>query len=211
MNKTEAIKATEEFVRQNMAGYDSGHDWWHIERVRRLALYINEQEAAADPFILEVTALLHDSVDSKFAGSETEKGFARIELFMDEIGLTNIKEQVVSVVRNVSFSKKNPSGNLKDPVLFIIQDADRLDAIGAIGIARAFNYGGFRNNKIYNPETEQKSSSTISHFYEKLLVLKSGMNTLTAKRLAIERHEFMEVFLKQFYSEWEFGVPKVKS
>lgn len=205
MNRDEVIKMTEEFVRQNMTGYDSGHDWWHIERVRKLALFINEQEATADSFTLEITALLHDSVDSKFAGGDIEHGYTMIGEFMDKNELTEIKEQVIEVIRNVSFSNKNPSGNLADPVLLIIQDADRLDAIGAIGIARAFNYGGFRNNIIYNPDIELRTSSTISHFYEKLLVLKYRMNTLTAKRLAVERHDFLEVFLKQFYKEWEFG------
>ena len=216
MNRDESIKLTEAFVRQRMKGYDSGHDWWHIYRVRKLALFINEQEAIADPFTLEIAALLHDSVDSKFAGDDYEQGYVVVREFLDNIGLTKIKEQVIGVIRNVSFSNKNPSGNLNDPVLLIIQDADRLDALGAIGIARAFNYGGFRNNSIYNPEVELSSEvleekqpnptlSTISHFYDKLLVLKYRMNTLTAKRLAIERHDFLEVFLKQFYKEWEFA------
>jgi uncharacterized protein len=216
MNRDELIKMTEAFVRQRMTGYDSGHDWWHIYRVRKLALFINEQEAIADPFTLEVAALLHDSVDSKFAGDEFEQGYIIIGEFLDKIGLTKIKEQVIGVIRNVSFSNKNPSGNVTDPVLLIIQDADRLDAIGAIGIARAFNYGGFRNNIIYNPDVELSTDSlkekqpnltfsTISHFYEKLLVLKYRMNTLTAKRLAVERHDFLEVFLKQFYKEWDFS------
>lgn len=205
MNKEEVLKRTEEFVRQKIKGYDSGHDWWHIERVRNIAKFINEQEAIADQFTVEIAALLHDYVDSKFAGANIENGFAELSEFMDKNGMTKIKEQVVDVLRNVSFSNKNPSGNLTDPVLLIIQDADRLDAIGAIGIARAFNYGGFRNNIIYNPDIEIKSSSTISHFYEKLLLLKNRMNTLTAKNLAIEKHEFLEIFLKQFYKEWEFG------
>ncbi|MCX6253291.1 MAG: HD domain-containing protein [Bacteroidia bacterium] len=216
MNMDELIKMTEAFVRQNMTGYDSGHDWWHVERVRKLALFINEQEAIADPFTLEIAALLHDSVDSKFAGNDFEQGYVMIMEFLDKIGLTEIKEQVIGIIRNVSFSNKNPSGNLTDPVLLIIQDADRLDAIGAIGIARAFNYGGFRNNIIYNSDLDlsrdalqenhpDRTSSTISHFYEKLLVLKYRMNTLTAKRLAVDRHDFLEVFLKQFYKEWEFG------
>jgi uncharacterized protein len=205
MNKKEVLKRTEEFVRQKIKGYDSGHDWWHIERVRNVAKFINEQEAIADQFTVEIAALLHDYVDSKFAGGNIENGFAELSEFMDKNGMTKIKEQVVDVLRNVSFSNKNPSGNLTDPVLLIIQDADRLDAIGAIGIARAFNYGGFRNNIIYNPDIEIKSSSTISHFYEKLLLLKNRMNTLTAKNLAVEKHEFLEIFLKQFYKEWEFG------
>jgi uncharacterized protein len=206
MNRDEVIKMTEEFVKQNLKCHDSGHDWWHIERVRGLAKFINEQEAIADPFTLEIAALLHDSADSKFAGDDIDQGFARICEFMDNNSLTKIKEQVIGVIRNVSFSNKNPSGNLTDPVLLIIQDADRLDAIGAIGVARAFNYGGFRNNVFYDPEVEHRTPSTISHFYEKLLVLKYRMNTLTAKRLAAERHDFLETFLKQFYKEWEFGV-----
>jgi len=205
MNRDEIIKLTEAFVRQNMKGYDSGHDWWHIERVRKLSLFINEQEALADPFTLDIAALLHDSVDSKFVSDDPENGYRLVSEFMNESGLAEIKEKVIEVIRNISFSNKNPSGNLTDPVLLIIQDADRLDAIGAIGVARAFNYGGFRNNTLYNPDMEQSNSSTINHFYEKLLVLKYRMNTLTAKRLAIERHEFLELFLKQFYKEWEFG------
>jgi uncharacterized protein len=206
MNRYEVIKMTEEFVKQNLKGYDSGHDWWHIERVRGLAKFINEQEAIADPFILEIAALLHDSADSKFAGDDIGQGFAGICEFMDKNGLSEIKEKVIGVIKNVSFSNKNPSGNLTDPVLLIIQDADRLDAIGAIGIARAFNYGGFRNNVIYDPEVGKSTPSTISHFYEKLLVLKYRMNTLTAKRLAVERHDFLETFLMQFYNEWKFSV-----
>jgi uncharacterized protein len=205
MNREEIIKMTEEFVRQKITGHDSGHDWWHIDRVRKVALFINEQEDIADPFTLEITALLHDLADSKFAGDDIDSGFAMIGEFMDKTGLTEIKEHVIEVIRNVQFSNKNSSSNLNDPVLLIIQDADRLDAIGAIGIARAFNYGGFRNNIIYNPDIKLRISSTISHFYEKLLVLKYRMNTLTAKRLAVERHEFLEIFLKQFYKEWEFG------
>jgi uncharacterized protein len=205
MTREEIIKLTEVFVKQNMNGYDSGHDWCHIERVRNLSLYINEQEILADPFTLEVAALLHDSVDSKFSSGSPEQGYERIVDFMNNAGLNKIKEQVIEVIRNVSFSNKNPSGNLSDPVLLIIQDADRLDAIGAIGIARAFNYGGFRNNNIYNPDNELNNSSTINHFYEKLLVLKDRMNTLTAKRLALERHDFLELFLKHFYEEWEFS------
>jgi uncharacterized protein len=203
MNSDEVIKRTEEFVKQILKGYDSGHDWWHIERVRRLAKFINEEELLADPFILDIAVLLHDSADSKFSGKDYSEGYAHIEEFLTASGLDEIKDSIIEVIRNVSFSNRNPSGNLKDPVLLVLQDADRLDAIGAIGIARAFNYGGFRNNVIYDPEVEHRTPSTISHFYEKLLVLKYRMNTLTAKRLAVERHEFLELFLKQFYKEWE--------
>jgi uncharacterized protein len=211
MNKNEIIIKTEDFVKGNLEGYDSGHDWWHIERVRGLAKFINDQENIADPFALEITVLLHDSADSKFSGENIEQRYSRISEFMCKNGLEKLKDQVLEVIKNSSFSKKNPKGNLSDPLLLILQDADRLDAIGAIGIARSFNYGGFRNNILYDPDIDQSVSSTISHFYEKLLLLKYRMNTLTARRLAVERHEFMEIFLKQFYKEWEFGTREKNS
>jgi uncharacterized protein len=219
MNRNDQILMTEKFVRQNMKGYDSGHDWWHIERVRNLALFINKMEELADPFTVEITALLHDTADSKFAGGNSEQGYSVIDDFMDECELSEIKEQVITVIKNVSFSSMAKTGYPDDHLLWVIQDADRLDAIGAIGVARAFNYGGFRNNRIYNPEvinTEEvparnkpsETASTISHFYEKLLLLKYRMNTLTAKKLAAERHEFLEIFLSQFYNEWNFALCK---
>jgi len=207
MDKDQLIRKTEEFVRKSIEGYDSGHDWWHIVRVRNLALYINECEKMADPFTIEITALLHDTVDSKFYKGDSEIGYKMIEEFMDNAGMANIRDQVVEVIRNVSFSNKNRTGNLTDPILLIIQDADKLDAIGAIGVARAFNYGGFRNNAIYDPGdvTEEKASSTIGHFYDKLLRLKDMMNTETGRRLSGERHQFLEKFLREFYKEWDFG------
>jgi uncharacterized protein len=205
MSREDVIKITEEFVRQKIKNYDSGHDWWHVDRVRKLAMFINEQEGIADQFTVEISALLHDYVDSKFAEENVGSGFYEIGEFLDTNGMSGIKEQVLNVIKNISFSNINPSGDISDPVLQVVQDADRLDAIGAIGIARAFNYGGFRNNIIYNPDMENKTPSTINHFYEKLLLLKYRMNTLTAKKLAAERHEFMEIFLKQFYKEWDFA------
>jgi uncharacterized protein len=215
MNRDEQISMTEEFVRQNLKGYDSGHDWWHIVRVRKLAMFINDKELLADPFTVDITALLHDTADSKFAGGDNEQNYLRIRDFLVSKGMSDIQDQVIHVIKNVSFSGKRKKDNPDDPLLWVVQDADRLDAIGAIGVARAFNYGGFRNNKIYDPEiVSQKetsegsingrSSSTISHFYEKLLLLKYRMNTLTAKKMAAERHEFLELFLKQFYGEWYF-------
>jgi uncharacterized protein len=219
MNRNKQILLTEEFVKQNLQGYDSGHDWWHIVRVRKLALFINEMELLADPFTVDITALLHDTADSKFTDKKSDNGYKLISDFMNKCGMSEIRDHVLSVIKNISFSNKNKMEIPDDPLLWVIQDADRLDAIGAIGVARAFNYGGFRNNKIYDPdvidsENEEKgisksgTSSTISHFYEKLLLLKYRMNTLTAKRLAAERHEFLEVFLKQFYNEWNFAVGK---
>jgi len=216
MNRNEQISITEEFVKTNLKDYDSGHDWWHIERVRNLAKFINEMEQLEDPFIMDITALLHDTADSKFAGKNEGQGYQLIGDFMEKCGMSEIKDRVTDVIKKVSFSSKNNKEESADPLLWVIQDADRLDAIGAIGIARAFNYGGFRNNKIYNPAIinsaknpgevhDNGTSSTISHFYEKLLLLKYRMNTMTAKKLAAERHEFLELFLKQFYKEWEFG------
>lgn len=210
MASDKLIELTENFVKENLKDYDSGHDWWHIERVRKLSSYINNEESLADPFIVDITALLHDTADSKFKGKD-ENGYQIIVDFLVENGMTEISNRVLDVIKNISFSNKNKSDGINDPMLWVIQDADRLDAIGAIGVARAFNYGGFRNNKIYNPaivgsENDQPgSSSTISHFYEKLLLLKDKMNTATGKSLATERHEYLESFLKQFYKEWEFS------
>jgi uncharacterized protein len=202
MTRDRVILMTEEFVKERISKYDSGHDWWHIERVRRLAKYINDTERLADPFTLDITVLLHDIMDSKFIKDSPENGYNNVESFMVSAGLDGIKDQVVEVIRNVSFSNKSPEGNLKDPLLLIMQDADRLDAIGAIGIARAFNYGGFRNNPIFYPDNEQHVPSTISHFYDKLLKLKDMMNTNTGRCMAEERHKFLEIFLEQFYKEW---------
>jgi len=206
MKSNEQILKTEEFVRQNMKGYDSGHDWWHIERVRKLALYINEKEALADTFLVDITALLHDTADSKFAGVNSEQGYSMISDFMVINGMSDISNQVLTVIKKISFSRNSAQDNQMDPLLWVVQDADRLDALGAIGIARAFNYGGFRNNSIYIPgdESGNLGKSTIGHFYDKLLKLKDLMNTPTGRILAEERHVTLEKFLEQFYSEWNF-------
>jgi uncharacterized protein len=207
MTNNRKIELTEDFVRQRMIGYDSGHDWWHIVRVRRLALYINEREFFSDPLTLEIAACLHDLVDSKFTEGKTEQAVSEIAGFLNRSGMSGISARVLEVIGNVSFSRKDKSGNLNDPVLLILQDADRLDAMGAIGIARAFNYGGFRNNGIYIPDDDDpaKESCTISHFYSKLLRLKDLMNTATGRSIAIERHAFLENYLRQFLAEWQFA------
>jgi len=207
MNRKETILLTEEFVREKLTDFDSAHDWWHVMRVRNIAKFINEQEALADSFILEIAALLHDASDSKFTGTDAEMAQNAIADFLTANGMAEIRDQVIEIIRNVSFSNKNPEGNLKDPVLLILQDADRLDAIGAIGIARVFNYGGFRNNPIHIPDDQNavKNQSSITHFYDKLLKLKDLMNTPTAKLLAEERHAFLVKYLEQFCKEWDFG------
>jgi uncharacterized protein len=208
MDRIRQISATEDFVKQRISGYDSGHDWWHIERVRKLAKYINERELLVDPFTLDIAVLLHDTADSKFNKDNQENGYKILEEFMRSVGLDEVIDQVINAIRSVSFSNKNSYDGKKDPLLMVLQDADRLDAIGAIGIARAFNYGGFRNNAIYIPGeiSDGKSKSTIGHFYDKLLKLKDLMNTETGRKLAEERHLYLENFLKQFYSDWDFGV-----
>jgi uncharacterized protein len=203
--KETIIHRCELFVGNRISGYDSGHDWWHITRVRKLAGRINENEKLEDPFAVDIAALLHDAVDSKFSGENSEQEYQVVREFLALSGLKDIEERIIHIIKNVSFSNKIKTGDLTDPLLLIIQDADRLDAIGAIGVARAFNYGGFRNNIIYSPFEEENKKSTINHFYEKLLLLKSMMNTTTGKDLANERHEFLEIYLKQFYKEWDMG------
>jgi uncharacterized protein len=198
MNKRELVKVTEEYVKKSVQGYDSGHDWFHTDRVRRLSLYINGFEEKADPFAIEIAALLHDVADSKFADGRKEEKTESVIAFLHINGMKELENLVKSVIENISFSSnRRPVAPL--PELLIIQDADRLDAIGAIGIARAFNYGGFRNNVLYDPSGS--TPSTIQHFYDKLLKLKDMMNTQTGRSLAEERHRFLELFLDQFYNE----------
>lgn len=205
MDKQKVIRNAEDFAKERMKNYDSGHDWWHIERVRKTAACINSEEHLADPFLLDLAAILHDAADFKFLKTEPEKAYASMTELLNENGLKAESKTLTEAIKNVSFSNKKRTGNLNDPVLLILQDADRLDAIGAMGVARAFNYGGFRNNAIYIPpdETGILAPSTIGHFYEKLLKLKDLMNTSTGKRMAEDRHAFLERFLYQFYSEWD--------
>jgi uncharacterized protein len=207
MNTTEQIKATEEFVKLKMEGIESGHDWWHVNRVRNMARYINERELIADSFCLEIAALLHDVADSKFMDGNEAESISSIREFMSISGMEEICDHVIEVISNVSFSHKEPAGDPGDPVLLVLQDADRLDAIGAIGIARAFNYGGFRNRAIYFGDDAEacQRHSTIAHFYDKLLKIKDIMNTQTAMVIAADRHIFTENFLQQFYSDWDFA------
>jgi uncharacterized protein len=206
--KEQILINAEALVRSKIIRYDSGHDWWHIERVRKLASYINKKEKMDDPLMVDLAAIFHDFVDSKFTEADSDERYDELNKFLFSNKLRDINTRLLSILKNVSFSSKIKSGNIYDPVLLIIQDADRLDAIGAIGIARAFNYGGFRNNSIYSPGKDNSKNSTINHFYEKLLLLKSMMNTNTAKELANERHQFLEAFLDQFYREWNLDLER---
>jgi uncharacterized protein len=197
MDNKEILKLAEDFARDRMKDFDGGHDWNHVIRVKNLAKHINSIEKIADPFMLEIAAVLHDTIDSKFLNDKQEKKC--LDDFLDKAGLAELKGKIIEIIGKVSFSSKSTAGP-EDPVLMVMQDADRLDAIGAIGIARAFNYGGYRNNMIWDPD--KKHPSTIAHFYEKLLKLRDMMNTATGKRIADERHRFLETFLEQFYKEW---------
>lgn len=208
------IQNTKAFVKTTLKGAEGGHDWFHIERVFNLAETICKTENA-DAFIVQLGALLHDIADSKFHDSDETVGpqKARTFLFSQNVDSAVI-EHVVKIIENISYKGGHNLGKFKSAELNIIQDADRLDALGAIGIARTFNYGGFKNRALYDPniepnlhmtKEEYKASTapTINHFYEKLLLLKDLMNTKTGKKLAEKRHAFMELYLKQFFIEWE--------
>lgn len=213
MNKQEQLLETELYIRRKFEEESSGHDWWHIDRVRKLSLKIATAEDA-DLFIVELAALLHDLDDWKLNGNDPES-YTKTNLWLDKIKLDTVTQnQIIKIVKQVSF--KGAGVNTKPDIIEaqIVQDADRLDAIGAIGIARAFSYGGNRNRLLYDPNSEPEyhetfeaykanSGSTINHFYEKLILLKDFMNTETAKKYALARHAFMEKFLHQFFDEWE--------
>lgn len=214
MTQEEQVNNTIDFVKLKLKTAEGGHDWFHIERVYKNALLIAKNEPV-DAFVVALGALLHDIADSKFHEGDEAIGprIAREFLFKQNVD-SIIIEHVIKIIENISF--KSSLGNdqkFSSPELDVIQDADRLDAIGAIGIARCFNYGGFKNRKLYDPnikpnlnmdKLEYKTSEapTINHFYEKLLLLKDKMNTKSGRRIAEARHEFMEDYLEQFYREW---------
>lgn len=215
MNKEQIIQNTIDFVKQTLAGSEGGHDWFHIERVYKNALLIAKDENV-DEFIVALGSLLHDIADAKFYdGDETVGPKRATEFLLSQDVDTSIIEHVVKIIENISFKNSLSADGIKftSKELAVVQDADRLDAIGAIGIARAFNYGGFKNRELYNPSIEpnltmtkeeykKSAAPTINHFYEKLLLLKDKMNTQTGQLLAAKRHLYMEGFLKQFYDEW---------
>jgi len=216
MDNQTLIEKTIEFVKSTLADAEGGHDWWHVYRVWTTSKYIAQFEDV-DVFIVELGALLHDIADSKFHGGNEEIGPQKASEFLKSIGVSDeIISHVKNIIQNISFKGGKLPQKFKSPELDVIQDADRLDALGAIGIARAFNYGGHKGRAIYNPEIkpdlnmskEQYKNSnapTLNHFYEKLLLLKDRMNTDTGKKMANERHEFMLSYLEQFFKEWSGG------
>lgn len=209
------IAHTIEFVKQELENAEGGHDWFHIQRVWKNALTIASTESEADLLIVQLGALLHDIADSKFHNGDETVGPAKTAVFLQRFNLSiTTIDHVVNIVKHISFKGGNEAQKFRSLELDIVQDADRLDAIGAIGIARTFNYGGHKGRAIYDPtiqpnlnmsKDEYKASTapTINHFYEKLLLLKDRMNTKKGKQMAEERHQFMEQFLHQFFKEWE--------
>ena len=202
------------FVKQQLENAEGGHDWFHIERVYKNALLIAEGENC-DLTVVKLGALLHDIADSKFHGGDETVGPKTARTFLESQNVSeDIILHVIAIIENISFKGGNFEKKFNSKELDIVQDADRLDALGAIGIARTFNYGGFKNRPLYNPniqpnmnmnkeEYKNSESPTLNHFYEKLLLLKDKMNTETGKKIAQKRHDFMVTFLSQFYAEWD--------
>ena len=207
------ITLTINFVKEKLEGAEAGHDWFHIERVWKLSKKIAEKEGG-NLEVIELSALLHDIADPKFHNGDETLALKISKDFLEEIHVEGeLIEQVLFVIKNISFKNRAEAPENPPLELQIVQDADRLDAIGAIGIARTFNFGGFKNNLMYHPEIKpnlgmdkeeykKSNGTTINHFYEKLLLLKDLMNTETAKKIASERHNFMLQFLDEFYKEW---------
>jgi uncharacterized protein len=214
MNITNLIDQTIVFVKETLAQAEGGHDWFHIERVYKNALLIAASENC-DLEIVQLGALLHDIADSKFHNGDETIGPKTARTFLEAQNVSSETiDHVIAIIENISFKGGNVKRKFSSIELDIVQDADRLDAIGAIGIARTFNYGGFKNRALYHPEIapnlsmtkeeyKNNEAPTINHFYEKLLLLKDKMNTETGKQIAQERHRYMEGFLEQFYAEWE--------
>lgn len=214
MMDEDIISKTIAFVKERLVNAEGGHDWFHILRVYNNSLLISKSENVNE-LVVSLGALLHDIADSKFHDGNEKVGpkIAREFLFKHDVDSVVI-EHVVNIIENISFKGGNERQKFRSPELDVIQDADRLDAIGAIGIARCFNYGGFKNRTLFDPsvkpnmnmskeEYKTSASPTINHFYEKLLLLKNKMNTYTGRQIAADRHAFMENFLGQFYAEWD--------
>lgn len=214
MDTKKIITNTIAFVKDELKNAEGGHDWFHIERVYKNALLISSEENVND-FIVKIAALLHDIADSKFHNGDETIGPKVARNFLTNEGVDKKSiEHIIEIIKNVSFKGGNFTTSFHSKELAVVQDADRLDAIGAIGIARCFNYGGYKERALYNPSIEPNLNMTkeayknsnapsINHFYEKLLLLKDKMNTKTGQKIANNRHDYMLNFLDQFYGEWE--------
>jgi uncharacterized protein len=214
MNNKDIVSKTITFVKEKLKNAEGGHDWFHIERVYKNALQIAKEEVCNET-IVELGALLHDIADSKFHNGDETVGPETARAFLESEGVEEeVTSHVIKIIENISYKGGNFEKKLSSIELDIVQDADRLDALGAIGIARTFNYGGFKNRALYDPniapnlkmtkeEYKKSDAPTLNHFYEKLFLLKDKMNTATGKQIALERHRFMETFIAQFYAEWD--------
>ena len=210
----DSIQKTINFVKQTLKNAEAGHDWFHIERVFKTAININKAEKGNE-LVVTFAALLHDIADPKFNDGDEEVGPNLAESFLKSIAIEeNIINHVKLIIQHMSFKNSFDENSFTSKEMQIVQDADRLDAIGAIGIARAFTYGGFKNRVLYDPSVKieehltkesykNTTAPTINHFYEKLLRLKDLMNTAAGKKIAEKRHQFMLDYLDQFYVEWE--------
>ncbi len=217
MDSQEVIRQTEAFVRETLTDAEGGHDWWHIYRVWKNAQHIAAHEQGVDVLVVELGALLHDIADSKFHDGDEEIGPGTAREFLTSLGVhEEVVRHVENIVRHISFKGSLDGAHevWMSPELAVVQDADRLDALGAIGVARAFSFGGHVGNALYDPgippqrsiskeEYKKHNTPTLNHFYEKLLLLKDRMNTRTGKEMAVERHRFLERYLEQFLAEWE--------
>lgn len=214
MSNEEVIESTKKYVREKLGGEGSGHDWWHVYRVWKNAVHIGKEEKA-DMFVVELAALLHDIADYKFHNGDETIGPKTARAFLESLKVDEgIILHVCQIIETISFKGSEVSSKMQTKEGMVVQDADRLDAIGAIGIARTFAYGGHKGREMYSPEIrpekhtsfeeyKNNKSPTINHFYEKLLLLKDLMNTKTAKKIAEERHKYMEEYLERFFQEWE--------
>jgi uncharacterized protein len=214
MDQKEVIAKTAEYVKSELQGSEGGHDWFHVYRVWKLSKKIAEQESV-NGFIVELGALLHDIADYKFHGGDETMGSKKARSFLSSLGVDEETiKHVENIIDNISFKGGKHEQAFKSPELDVVQDADRIDALGAIGIARCFNYGGHKNKILYDPdikpnlnmtkeEYKKSEGPTLNHFYEKLLLLKDRMNTEQGKKIAEQRHKFMETYLDEFYKEWE--------
>jgi len=212
--RDEILRRTEEWVRERMRGEGTGHDWWHVDRVRRMALRLARGEGA-DLFVVELAALLHDVADHKFHGGDETAGPRAAREWLAAAGADPPAiEHVATIIAQLSFKGAGVATPMSTPEGRVVQDADRLDAIGAIGVARAFAFGGSRGRPLHDPDSvpelhdsferyKSGAGPTIDHFHEKLLLLRDRMNTPAARRIAGERHAFMEAFLAQFHREWD--------
>lgn len=217
MNKKEIIEETKKYLKKNFKTDATGHDWWHFYRVWKMAKEIAKKEGG-NLFVIELAALLHDIADYKFNNGDEKAGGKTAKILLEKLNVDKeLIEKVCQIIDNVSFKGAGVKNGIKTKEGMIVQDADRLDVMGAIGVARTLAYGGFTKREIYNPEIKPRfyktfeayknnRSSSINHFYEKLLLLENRLNTQTAKKIGEKRHLFMKNYLKEFFKEWNVEI-----